>query len=49
MTKWHEKTDWDRKFLDRIPGFSGFTGFYLKDRKNFAVFWPILCVFGQKK
>jgi hypothetical protein len=32
MTKWHEKRDWDRKFLDRISGFAGFTGFWLKDR-----------------
>jgi hypothetical protein len=32
MTKWQEKTDSDRRFLDRIPGFSGLTRFYIKDR-----------------
>jgi hypothetical protein len=37
MTKWHEKTDWDRRFLDRIPGFSGLTGFYLKDGDSFRL------------
>jgi hypothetical protein len=33
--KWHEKRDWDRKFLDRISGFAGFTGFYIKDGDSF--------------
>jgi hypothetical protein len=31
MSKYHEKTDCDKRILDMISGFSGLTGFYLKD------------------